>query len=154
MTDPILEQEPKLAEIVRRLVEEYRPERIFLFGSVARGNTGRTATTTCSSSCRTMRGPSSEMAAWPIARCGASEPPWTRWSARADGSTPGRTWKRHYLAPSCAKGGCSIPHDRVWNGPPRESIPQAGDNRSQSPVSLREHRRRTEDRMASSRNCA
>jgi predicted nucleotidyltransferase len=32
--------EPKLAEIVRRLVEAYRPERIYLFGSVARGETG------------------------------------------------------------------------------------------------------------------
>lgn len=30
----------KLAEIVRRLVPAYRPERIYLFGSMARGNTG------------------------------------------------------------------------------------------------------------------
>lgn len=28
---------PALAEIVRRLVEAYQPERIYLFGSVARG---------------------------------------------------------------------------------------------------------------------
>lgn len=40
MTDPIFEQEPKLAEIVRRLVVAYQPERIYLFGSVARGDTG------------------------------------------------------------------------------------------------------------------
>ncbi len=40
MTDPLLEQEPKLAEIVRRLVAAYQPERIYLFGSVARGDTG------------------------------------------------------------------------------------------------------------------
>lgn len=40
MTDPILEQEPKLAEIVRRLAAAYRPERIYLFGSVARGDRG------------------------------------------------------------------------------------------------------------------
>ena len=33
-TDPIL------AEVVRRLVEAYRPERIYLFGSVARGDAG------------------------------------------------------------------------------------------------------------------
>jgi predicted nucleotidyltransferase len=31
---------PKLAEIVRRLVEAYRPERIYLFGSKARGDEG------------------------------------------------------------------------------------------------------------------
>ena len=29
-----------LAEVVRRLVETYRPERIYLFGSVARGDAG------------------------------------------------------------------------------------------------------------------
>lgn len=40
MTDPILEREPKLAEVVRRLVEVYQPERIYLFGSVARADNG------------------------------------------------------------------------------------------------------------------
>jgi hypothetical protein len=29
-----------LSEVVRRLVEAYRPERIYLFGSVARGDAG------------------------------------------------------------------------------------------------------------------
>ena len=32
--------DPVLAEMVRRLVEVYRPERIVLFGSVARGEAG------------------------------------------------------------------------------------------------------------------
>jgi uncharacterized protein len=32
--------DPVLAEIVRRLVEVYRPDRILLFGSVARGDAG------------------------------------------------------------------------------------------------------------------
>jgi predicted nucleotidyltransferase len=32
--------DPVLAEIVRRLVEAYSPERIYLFGSVARGEAG------------------------------------------------------------------------------------------------------------------
>lgn len=40
METSLLEHDPKLAEIVRRLVEAYRPERIYLFGSVARGETG------------------------------------------------------------------------------------------------------------------
>lgn len=40
MTDPILERDPKLAEIVRRFVKAYQPERIYLFGSMARGDTG------------------------------------------------------------------------------------------------------------------
>ena len=31
---------PALAEAVRRLVEAYRPDRIYLFGSVARGDAG------------------------------------------------------------------------------------------------------------------
>ncbi len=31
---------PALDEIVRRLVDAYRPERIYLFGSVARGEAG------------------------------------------------------------------------------------------------------------------
>lgn len=32
--------DPVLAEVVRRLVAAYRPERIYLFGSVARGDAG------------------------------------------------------------------------------------------------------------------
>lgn len=32
--------DPLLAEIVRRLVEAYRPQRIYLFGSTARGEAG------------------------------------------------------------------------------------------------------------------
>ncbi len=32
--------DPVLTEVVRRLVEAYRPERIYLFGSVARGEAG------------------------------------------------------------------------------------------------------------------
>ncbi len=38
MTDPLLEKDPKLGEIVRRLVTALRPERIYLFGSKARGD--------------------------------------------------------------------------------------------------------------------
>lgn len=34
-------EDPKLAEIVRRLVETYRPDRIYLFGSCARGEATR-----------------------------------------------------------------------------------------------------------------
>ena len=43
MPDPQLQtriDDPKLAEIVRRLVEAYEPERIYLFGSHARGDAG------------------------------------------------------------------------------------------------------------------
>ena len=36
----VLAGDPILAEIVRRLVEAYRPERIYLFGSMARGDAG------------------------------------------------------------------------------------------------------------------
>ncbi|MGC9970447.1 MAG: nucleotidyltransferase domain-containing protein [Bryobacteraceae bacterium] len=32
--------DPLLAEVVRRLAEAYQPERIYLFGSVARGDAG------------------------------------------------------------------------------------------------------------------
>ena len=32
--------DPALTEIVRRLVEGYRPQRVYLFGSVARGDAG------------------------------------------------------------------------------------------------------------------
>jgi predicted nucleotidyltransferase len=38
-TDMLL-QDAALAEIVRRLVEAYKPERIYLFGSKARGDAG------------------------------------------------------------------------------------------------------------------
>lgn len=36
----ILRDDPVLAEIVRRLVAAYEPERIYLFGSKARGDAG------------------------------------------------------------------------------------------------------------------
>jgi predicted nucleotidyltransferase len=32
--------DPVLGEVVRRLVEAYQPERVYLFGSVARGDAG------------------------------------------------------------------------------------------------------------------
>ena len=37
---PPAADDPALAEVVRRLVEAYQPERIYLFGSVARGDAG------------------------------------------------------------------------------------------------------------------
>jgi len=39
MTDPKLDRDVVLREIVRRLVAAYQPERIYLFGSTARGDT-------------------------------------------------------------------------------------------------------------------
>jgi predicted nucleotidyltransferase len=38
LVSAVTEIDPKLAEIVRRLVAAYEPERIYLFGSRARGN--------------------------------------------------------------------------------------------------------------------
>lgn len=35
-----LGEDPALAEVIRRLAEAYRPERIYLFGSKARGDPG------------------------------------------------------------------------------------------------------------------
>jgi len=40
VTDSLRSQDPVLAEIVRRLVTAYQPERIYLFGSHARGDAG------------------------------------------------------------------------------------------------------------------
>lgn len=40
MTEPILERDGALGEIIRRLVGAYQPERIYLFGSPARGESG------------------------------------------------------------------------------------------------------------------
>ncbi|GIX48158.1 MAG: hypothetical protein KatS3mg131_2369 [Candidatus Tectimicrobiota bacterium] len=40
MQPEILARDPILAEIVRRLVSAYQPERIYLFGSKARGEAG------------------------------------------------------------------------------------------------------------------
>lgn len=40
MTDPILQRDEKLRLVVERLIEAYRPERVYLFGSVARGEAG------------------------------------------------------------------------------------------------------------------
>lgn len=36
--EELLREDPVLAEVVRRLVEAYQPERIYLFGSKARGD--------------------------------------------------------------------------------------------------------------------
>lgn len=38
MTEAIIERDAALAEIVRRLIAAYQPERIYLFGSIARGD--------------------------------------------------------------------------------------------------------------------
>jgi len=40
MTAEIVKNDPILAEMVKRLVEALKPERIFLFGSRARGDAG------------------------------------------------------------------------------------------------------------------
>jgi predicted nucleotidyltransferase len=40
MTADTIPGDPVLKEIVRRLIDAYRPERIYLFGSAARGDTG------------------------------------------------------------------------------------------------------------------
>ncbi len=40
MDDPILQRDEKLRLVVERLIEAYRPERVYLFGSVARGEAG------------------------------------------------------------------------------------------------------------------
>ncbi len=40
MNNAVLNDDPILAEIVRRLVEALKPERIYLFGSKARGESG------------------------------------------------------------------------------------------------------------------
>ena len=40
MDAELLKADPVLGEIVRRLVEAYRPERVYLFGSKARGDAG------------------------------------------------------------------------------------------------------------------
>ena len=41
MEGDLLQQDRALADIVSRLVDAYRPERIYLFGSKARGEAGR-----------------------------------------------------------------------------------------------------------------
>ena len=38
--DQLLDREPMLREIVRRIVDAYHPLRIYIFGSKARGDTG------------------------------------------------------------------------------------------------------------------
>lgn len=40
MADTSAENDPRLRAVVARLREAYRPERIYLFGSVARGDAG------------------------------------------------------------------------------------------------------------------
>ena len=39
-SDPLLERDSELEEVVRRLIDAYQPESIYLFGSAARGDTG------------------------------------------------------------------------------------------------------------------
>jgi len=40
MESEFLKRDPALAEVVHRLVEAYRPDKIYLFGSKARGDAG------------------------------------------------------------------------------------------------------------------
>ena len=40
VSEPLTREDARLAEIVRRLVETLQPERVYLFGSRARGEAG------------------------------------------------------------------------------------------------------------------
>ena len=73
--------DPVLAEVVRRLVEAYLPERSIFSVPLRAATLARTATMTCSWWFRTMRPPSDGAAVW-LMRCfaGRGLPP-TCWSA-------------------------------------------------------------------------
>ena len=62
----LLPRDALLAEVVRRLVEAYKPERIYLFGSKHVVTRDLTATTTCWSSFPMMLRLSVSAAGWPM----------------------------------------------------------------------------------------
>jgi hypothetical protein len=102
--------DPTLAEITRRLVETYQPERIYLFGARARGTAGAnsdydllvSSPTTSPLPCGEARGPTrpfggsrrpatSSCGPTPrsLSACTSPRPCRPRWSARGDCSIPG-----------------------------------------------------------------
>jgi predicted nucleotidyltransferase len=113
MTDPILEREPKLAEAVRRLVAAYQPERIYPFGSAARGHVGPDSdydiliVVPDDAPPERRDGGLAYRALWGVGTAVDAVVCTSGWP------TPERISNRHFPARSCVKGACSIPHDPV-----------------------------------------
>jgi predicted nucleotidyltransferase len=111
MTDPILERDPKLAEIVRRLVDAYQPERIYLFGSMARGDVGPDSDydllVIVPDEATAVR-QDSDLAYRALRGTGIAA---DVLSGRAPASSAASTWSHRLRRPSCAREGCSMPHD-------------------------------------------
>lgn len=81
MGGDLAQSDPVLAEIVRRLVEAYQPERIYLFGSVARGDAGPNSDYDLLVVVPDDAPHSGGGADWPTKLCGAPESPLMCWSA-------------------------------------------------------------------------
>ena len=83
--------DPRLKEIVDRLVAAYRPERVYLFGSHARGEPGPDSDFDLLVLVPDEPNPSGGEADWPTRHCGARGSPPTSWCGPRDTSSEGAT---------------------------------------------------------------
>ena len=116
MEAPELRNDPILAEIVRRLVEAYQPERVYLFGSHARGEAGPDSDydlmlVVPDEAPASFR--QSSRAYEVLGGSAAGERPPTCWFGHGQSLTSVYTLERRYRQPSCAKGGYSMALDPV-----------------------------------------
>ena len=109
--DDILARDPAPAALVRWLAGAYEPERIYLFGSIARGEARRDSDYTSYSSYPTTPRPSAGRAAWPTGRSGERARRPTCSCAPGNGSRSAAASRPRSPAPSSARGGCSMPPD-------------------------------------------
>ena len=110
--DTSLTRDVLLAKIVGRLVEAYRPERVYLFGSWARGDAGPTAITTCCWSYRILRTLPAAKVDSPTRSSGRRGEQPTSSFSRAATSRVASTSRPHSRQQSPERVDSSMPHDR------------------------------------------
>jgi Nucleotidyltransferase domain len=121
-----IQQDPMLAEIVRSLIEAYQPERIYLFGSLARGEGGPDSDYDLMVVVPDDAPHRDTAADWPIRCCaGPAERP-TFWYASAASSTAGFTYAPRFRRPSPPKAGSYTPRDHASRAGPRGRSPGLG----------------------------
>ena len=114
--DPdLLARDRRLAEIVRRLLDAYQPERIYLFGSVARGEAGPDSDYDLLVVVPDDAPPErrDSALAYRVLREQVSPPMF--WCAPIHTSRRGATSRHPCQGRSFGKGGSCMPHDpRLW----------------------------------------
>jgi Integrase core domain/Nucleotidyltransferase domain len=128
--------DPILAEIVRRLIEALQPERIYLFGSRARGEAGADSDYDLMVVVPHLAEPAYWLAQWAHAGCGGWERQRTSSCGRGRRLTAGFTSRPRCPRLSSGRANCSIPHDATRAADTRGWLRKAADDLRGAEVDL------------------